>query len=211
MGGGWMAPADAIGRIGPNAITRLEEALTAGHGLEACRRLFARAGLLAHLEVRPCAMVDEADVTRLHAALHDCLPDADAAAVSAEAGRLTGDYLLAQRIPKAAQWFLRALPRRVAAPLFTRAIGRHAWTFAGSGRFSAWRDAGGLVLQIADNPACRAVHTPQPSCHYFAATFERLYAAILGPDVQVVETACEAAGDSACRFRVSWKAPGLRA
>ena len=81
-----MAPADAIGRIGPNAITRLEEALTAGHGLEACRRLFARAGLLAHLEVRPCAMVDEADVTRLHAALHDCLPDADAAAVSAEAG-----------------------------------------------------------------------------------------------------------------------------
>jgi divinyl protochlorophyllide a 8-vinyl-reductase len=101
--------------------------------------------------------------------------------------------------------------RQPDARLLTAAIARHAWTFAGSGEFSAARDAGGLILSITHNPAAREVETELPSCHYFAATFERIYTEILGPGVWVVETGCEAAGDSACTFRLSWPGVSRRA
>jgi divinyl protochlorophyllide a 8-vinyl-reductase len=192
-------------RIGPNAITRVEAALTAQLGEEACLCVFSRAGLLRHLANPPTDMVPEADVMRLHAELHDALPAAEADAVAAEAGRQTADYLLRVRIPRLAQMALRLLPKATAALLFTRAIARHAWTFGGSGRFSATRDAGGLVLLITDNPAARGYRADRPSCHYFAETFRGLYTAILGPRVRVVETQCEAAGAEACRFRVTWR------
>jgi divinyl protochlorophyllide a 8-vinyl-reductase len=159
---------------------------------------------MRHLVNPPTEMVPEADVMRLHAELHLVLPQADAAAVAAEAGRQTAAYLLAVRIPRLARLLLRLLPRSTAAWIFTRAIDRHAWTFGGTGRFSATRDAGGLALLIEDNPACRAFSADQPSCHYFVETFRGLYAAILGDRVRVVETGCEAAGADACRFRVTW-------
>lgn len=199
-----MTTADAAGRIGPNAITRMEEAVTAAYGNGFCLSLFARAGLARYLAHPPTGMVDEGEVAHLHAALHDCLPDEEAARVATVAGRLTGDYLLARRIPRAAQLILKLLPRPLAARLFTQAIAKHAWTFAGSGQFSAAHDAGGLVLCLHDNPACREVTTPQPSCHYFAATFERLYGEILGSGIRVVEISCEAAGDDCCSFRIGW-------
>lgn len=200
-----MTPTDAIGRIGPNAITRVAEVMTARHGQARCWQLFAKAGIARYLAQPPTEMVDEEEVTRLHRALHDCLAADEAARVATEAGRLTGDYLLARRIPKAAQVVLKLLPRTMAARLFTRSIAAHAWTFGGSGYFSVARDAGGLMLCIHDNPACRELRTGKPSCHYFAATFERLYGAILGPQVRVVEVACEAADDDCCCFRVSWR------
>jgi divinyl protochlorophyllide a 8-vinyl-reductase len=200
-----MTPAEAGARIGPNAITRVEAALTAQLGEEACQCVFARAGLLRHIANPPTDMVPEADVMRLHGELHRALPAADADAVAAEAGRQTAAYLLDMRIPWLAQVALRLLPKSMAARLFTRAIARHAWTFGGSGRFSASRDAGGLVLLIADNPAARGYRAERPSCHYFTETFRGLYTAILGPRVRVVETQCEAAGAEACRFRLTWR------
>lgn len=199
-----MTPAEATARIGPNAITRVEAALTERLGEEACQCVFSRAGLLRHLANPPTDMVPEADVMRLHAELHVALPQPDADAVAAEAGRQTAEYLLRVRIPHAAQMLLRLLPKATAAAIFTRAIARHAWTFGGSGRFSASRDAGGLVLLIEDNPAARGFRAERPSCHYFVETFRGLYTAILGNKVRVVETGCEAAGAQACRFRVTW-------
>lgn len=199
-----MQAAEQVGRIGPNAITRVETALRERLGEGPRLEVFARAGLLRHLATPPTEMVPEADVTRLHAAMQSVLSADEAAAVATEAGRQTALYLLAQRIPRFAQILLGLLPRTLAALLFTRAIARHAWTFAGSGQFSAMRDAGGLILLITDNPAVRGVSARRPSCHYFAATFEGLYRAILGPNVQVRETGCEAAGASACSFRVTW-------
>ena len=201
-----MQAAEAAGLIGPNAITRVEAALTQRLGRKPCQQVFAQARLLQHLASPPTRMVPEADVARLHAALHATLPGPQAAEIAAEAGRQTATYLLASRIPRPAQLLLRLLPRPTAAWLFTCAITRHAWTFAGSGRFSAMRDAGGLVLLITDNPAVRGLVAERPSCQYFAATFEGLYRAILGPKVRVVETGCEAAGASACSFRVTWRA-----
>jgi divinyl protochlorophyllide a 8-vinyl-reductase len=200
-----MTTADITGRIGPNAVTQVEAALTTQFGAETCQCVFARAGLLQHLADRPTEMVPEADVMHLHAELHRALPEADAAAVAAEAGRQTAAYLLRARIPRAAQLLLRLLPKSTAAWVFSRAIARHAWTFGGTGRFSATRDAGGLVLLIEDNPATRGFTAEGPSCHYFTETFRGLYTAILGRRVQVIETQCEAAGANACRFRVTWR------
>jgi divinyl protochlorophyllide a 8-vinyl-reductase len=195
---------DHHGRIGPNAVTRLAESLTLRLGDGPCHAVFAEAGLVDHLFHPPEDMVDDEDVARLHAALVSRLGEAQAAEIAADAGRRTADYLLAVRIPHLAQRLLAMLPRRLAANLLIRAVARHAWTFAGSGRF-AWRLDHGLGLELAGSPTARHLHTSRPACRYFAATFQRVFAAMLGPQVRVTETECEACGADACRFALSWR------
>ena len=85
--------------IGPNAITRMSEALTISLGSGICRDVFTAAGLERHLATPPTKMVDEIEVARLHRALIERLGPTEAAEISREAGRLTGDYLLENRIP----------------------------------------------------------------------------------------------------------------
>lgn len=112
------------------------------------------------------------------------------------AGRGTADYILANRIPAPAQRLIRALPRRLGAQLLAAAIARHAWTFAGSGRFSI-EEIRPLTLSIAANPLALA-----PGCDWHVAVFERLFAALVRPGAKVRETSCCGAGDPACRFTV---------
>jgi divinyl protochlorophyllide a 8-vinyl-reductase len=193
----------AAARIGPNAITRVAQALTHQCGQAATARLFGLAGLDAYLEQPPQQMVDENEARRLHALLHHQLGADGAARVASEAGTATADYLLAHRIPNAVQALLRVLPAPLAARVLLKAITRHAWTFAGSGRFEA--AAGRPVrLTIVDNPLCRGLHTEAPACAYYAATFERLFRALVKPHARVAEVSCEARGDDACRFEVRW-------
>jgi divinyl protochlorophyllide a 8-vinyl-reductase len=196
-------PVDPRARIGPNAITRVAEALRASAGEAAAVSVFSSAGLLGHLSQPPQHMVDEADVLSLHMALRAALGGAAADAVASDAGRRTGDYLLAHRIPRFAQLGLRLLPASLAARALLKAVGKHSWTFAGSGTFSV--DVGlPLVLSIRNNPLCRGVTTAQPSCTFYAATFERLFQALVHPQTQVREISCEACGDDCCRFHVTW-------
>jgi divinyl protochlorophyllide a 8-vinyl-reductase len=190
-------------RIGPNAVTRVAEALRASHGEARARAVFAACGLAHHLDHPPEAMVAEADVALLAAALRRTLPEEQARHVAARAGRATGDYLLAHRIPRPAQAVLRALPARLAAPLLLAAIRRHAWTFAGSGRFVA-RAGRPVQLAIAGNPMCRGIVAQAPACDYYAATFERLFRVLVHRRASVVETACTACGADACRFAIDW-------
>jgi len=129
-----LAPA---ARIGPNAITRVAQALQVLLGAAAARRVFERAQLAHYLAVPPSSMVDEAEVRRLHQALRAECDAATVRCVARLAGKHTGDYLLAHRIPRAAQVVLRALPSRLATRVLLAAIGRHAWTFAGGGIFTA--------------------------------------------------------------------------
>jgi divinyl protochlorophyllide a 8-vinyl-reductase len=187
------------GRIGPNAITRVAQALRVEIGDPATRAVFARAALDDRLDEPPTAMVDEAEVRRLHVVLLDAVGAPRAARVARAAGALTGDYLLAHRIPGPAQAVLRRLPAVLAERMLLAAVGRHAWTFAGSGRFAA-TPGSPTVVTLADNPLCRGVVSDAPSCHYHAATFERLWRALVAPDIRVVETACCACGAPACRF-----------
>ncbi len=194
---------EACSRIGPNAITRVAEAATERLGRAAVEALFRTSGLARHLAHPPEAMVAEDDVARLQAALRTGLDAHAAREIALDAGRRTGDYLLAHRIPRPAQALLKCLPAPLAARALVKAISRHAWTFAGSGRFTA---AAGrpFVLTIAGCPLCREINADTPVCDYYAATFERIFGALVSRGARVTETRCQAAGAPACAFEVRW-------
>lgn len=190
-------------RIGPNAVTRIADALRAEFGPDGARGVFAAAGLVRYLDAPPQRMVDEGEVALLHRRLRESLGTDAARRIGREAGLRTGDYLLAHRIPWPVQWLLRALPAPLAARVLLGAIGRHAWTFAGSGRFRVLHGTP-LLLFIEDNPLCRGVVADEPLCDFYAATFERLFRVLVHPASAVREVACEATGAPACVFEVRW-------
>jgi divinyl protochlorophyllide a 8-vinyl-reductase len=199
-------------RIGPNAITRVAEALGRLGGPTLAESVFERAGLGALLRSPPTQMVDEQEVIRLHQALRAALDPTAVERVARDAGERTARYLLADRIPRPVQALLRRLPAPWAARVLLHAIARHAWTFTGSGRFAwsqtGWRAAsrGGepVRLTLHDNPTCRGIRTEAPACAYHAAVFETLFATLVHPAARVNETSCEASGGDACRFEVRW-------
>jgi divinyl protochlorophyllide a 8-vinyl-reductase len=200
------------GRIGPNAITRVAEVLPGFVGAQETRAVFERAGLAGYLQAPPEQMVDEAEVTGLHLALREALGGRLAGEVARSAGQRTADYLLAHRIPRPVQALLKRLPAPWAARVLLSAIRRHAWTFAGSGVFSA--DAGSgvfagrpgrpVVLIIRGNPLCKGLHSDVPVCDFYAATFERLFRTLVHRDARAFEVACEGRGDAECRFELRW-------
>ena len=198
-----LAAHDAPARIGPNAILRVAEALRRSGGAAIERRIFHAAHLDGYLGAPPERMVDEAEVTRLHHALRVTLGDASARAISIDAGRATGDYLLAHRIPKPVQALLKLMPSRLAARVLLQAISRHAWTFAGSGTFTA-TPGRPVRFAIRNNPICRGMLANAPVCDYYAATFERLFRTLVDRRAEVVEIECEAMGADACRFEIRW-------
>jgi divinyl protochlorophyllide a 8-vinyl-reductase len=191
------------GRIGPNAIIRVAEALRHQVGASITAELFALAGLSPYLAAPPQQMVDEAEARRLHIVLRSELGPRVAAEVSREAGVATAEYLLAHRIPKPVQALLRVLPAALACRLLLTAIRRHAWTFAGSGTFTAVAGRPTL-LTIRDNPLCRGQASEVPVCDYYAATFEHLFRQLVHRDTRCTELSCEARGDDACRFELRW-------
>jgi divinyl protochlorophyllide a 8-vinyl-reductase len=198
-----MSTVAAGGRIGPNAITRVAEVLPGLIGERETRAVFERARLAGYLQAPPQSMVDEAEVTRLHQTLRDALGGPLAGLVARQAGQRTADYLLAHRIPRPVQALLKRLPAPWAARLLLQAIRRHAWTFAGSGEFTA-RAGRPVVLTIRGNPLCKGVVSDAPACDFYAATFERLFRALVHRDARAVEVACEARGDAECRFELRW-------
>ena len=192
--------------VGPNAVTRVVEALGQA-GLEgATLPIFAAAGVREWLDAPPTEMVDERGVARLHRAARDALPPDRATEILADAGRRTAEYLLANRIPL---WFQRSLPWAPTAwrqRLLLAAIGRHAWTFAGSGRFS-WRVGHPTLLEIRDNPFCAGERRAGPVCDWHAAVFQTLFGVLVRPAARVREVACAARGDECCRFALTWPSP----
>ncbi len=199
------------GLIGPNAVTRLAEALAAQVGSERTASIFGEAGQAKLLAAPPEKMVDEQIVTALHVAMRHQLDTPQALRASTRAGELTADYLLANRIPRPVQALLRVLPAMLAARLLVLAIGRHAWTFAGSGQFAALflphalgKGAPHLRFSITGCLVCRGAEASQPACAYYAATFERLFRKLVHRGANVVESRCEACGDSSCEFDIRW-------
>lgn len=199
-------PALASGAlIGPNAVTRISQAMESLGYAGSLRTIFALAGGSEWLETPPTRMVDETSAARLHRAIRDVFAVADANNILAEAGRLTADYLLANRIPRAFQRLLPWLPRRWAERLFLAAISRHAWTFVGSGRFSA-SVGDPTTIEIRMNPLCSGERRCRAVCVWHAAVFKRLFGELISPAARVEEISCEARGDSACRFHLTWTA-----
>lgn len=185
-----------VGRIGPNAILQLIPVLDAAGGRALRDRIFLAGGLdgLPGTD----GLMDERPAGAVHRALRAELPDA-APRLAAEAGRRTADYILAHRIPRLVQRLLRLLPAGIAERLLTRAIAKHAWTFAGSGAFRV-ASLTPLVFEIEDNPIVRGERAEGPVCHWHAAVFERLFQVLVDPRAQCVETDCAAVGGKVCRF-----------
>ena len=163
--------------------------------------LLRAAGLESYAAEMPSEMVPEGDVTALYRTLRTRLSESAADASMRLAGRKTAAYLLAHRIPRAAQAILRSLPGRLAAPVLLRAITRHTWTFAGSGIGSA--AVGPPVrISIAGCPLCRDSIATAPICRYYAESFEALFRELVSARASASEIHCEAAGARSCVFEI---------
>ena len=123
-------------------------------------------------------MIPEADALRLHRwlALHDPM---GAFVIAEESGARTADYIIANRIPRAACWLLRHLPAWAAAPLLMAAIRKHAWTFVGAGAFTA---ADGWHFAIDRSAADDSLPPPGSLFHWYAAVFTRLFRRLVAAD-----------------------------
>jgi divinyl protochlorophyllide a 8-vinyl-reductase len=198
-----LSHASHIGRIGPNAIIRVAEALEHLEGSPTRTEIFRHAELDHYLAQAPDAMVPEHEVTRLQRTLRERLSAARAVAVNREAGRLTGQYLLAHRIPGIAQAILRRLPPGYANRLLLKAIGGHTWTFAGSGDVELLPGPPARI-RIRRCPLCRELKDDGPVCDYYAATFEHLYRTLVAGTAVARELTCQAHGADACVFELNW-------
>jgi len=193
------------GRIGPNAVLQVPEALHRA-GLAAMRAaVFRAAGETGWLAEPPARMVDERRVAALHAAVLSVLGPARGTAVLRGAGRLTADYVIAHRIPRAARAVLAGLPRPLATRALARLVTAHAFTFAGSGRL-AIRCGEPVVLHLSENPIAVAVPSGGLSCAYHAGAFERLCGRLLAAPARL--EAADAPADGACRIVISLSRPG---
>ncbi|WP_041447541.1 bacteriochlorophyll 4-vinyl reductase [Thiocystis violascens] len=191
------------GRIGPNAIIRIAESLEASQGRQAVTDLFHLAGLDRYLQAMPTEMVDEQEVVALQGALRVQLGIPAARSVSRDAGLRTGDYLLANRIPRPAQRLLSILPPSLACRTLIKAIRGNSWTFVGTGVFDADPSYPPKLL-IANSPMCRGATAAEPLCDFYAGTFERLFRRLVQRESVVTEIACEANGAPRCVFEVRW-------
>ena len=183
-------------KIGPNAILQLIAVMREEQHDRWLRDIFYRSGLSAMLLDPPTEMVDEAAVADLYDALFGRLPPAAASRIAGKAGRHTARYILANRIPKPVQFLLKLLPARWSAPLLLRAIERHAWTFAGSGKTRVVT-GDEAAIEIAGNPIA------MPGCVWHGAVFETLLQRLVSVKASGRHTACCRDGAPACRFEIA--------
>ena len=196
--------------IGPNAIIQVAGAIRNRYDAARLEEVMQKAELADYLASPPSAMVPEREVARLHQAVASLLPAPQGEVIMREAGRNTALYLLANRIPAPAQAVLKLLPAPLAARALLKAIARHAWTFAGSSRFTL--DARHPVHIALDGsplfatPECRSL-----AASYFEATFETLFQTLVSRRTRVVSGTGAAhengAGrhDAACAFDLVWR------
>ena len=185
------------GLIGPNAILQLAPVLERAGGGELRDHIMALGGVFELPS--DAGLMPEGPAARVHQAMRAELPDL-APGLAWEAGRRTGLYILANGIPRPAQLVLKTLPPPLAARMLKGAISRHAWTFAGSGRFQA---VSPYVFEIADNPIVAGERSEHPLCHWQAAVFETLYRRLVDPHMRCAESTCCATGAAACRFELT--------
>ncbi|WP_439649779.1 bacteriochlorophyll 4-vinyl reductase [Gymnodinialimonas ulvae] len=183
--------------MGPNAILQLLPLLDRLGGPERREQMLAAAGIFELPDGQ--SMIPEGDAARLHRQLRLDEPEL-APRLSAAAGVATANYIMAHRIPKPAQAVLKGLLPALAARALSKAIARHAWTFAGSGAFAVvdpWH------FEIVDNPLIRGERSEVCLCDWHAAVFERLYRVLVSRTARCREIQCGALGDGVCRFEVT--------
>jgi divinyl protochlorophyllide a 8-vinyl-reductase len=192
-------------RIGPNSVLQTLRALRELERPELAQLIPLR----AELPVRfPAGMIPEAWFVRLIQVLRASLPTRRAEAVLRRSGAYTADYVSRNRIPAPLRLLLRLLPVRLGIPLLLAAFRRHAWTFAGGGRFHAEGRFPGTIV-LSGCPTCRADSAADLHGHagaYYEAAFEGLLS-LASPKVRVREVACQSSHDPDCRFQISLTDP----
>jgi len=184
--------------IGPNALTQLFEPIRKNCGEEALSRLLLDAGIIALPDM--LGLMDEAPVIRFHTQLHYTLPE-KAHLIERQAGIGTAKYILENRIPKLAQFILKALPKAISARILSNAINHNAWTFAGSGSFRI-TSRKPIIFSIVNNPLVRDMTSHKPLCVWHEAVFETLFQELVSKSTTVREVSCCACGDPSCQFEV---------
>ena len=182
--------------IGPNAVVQLADAMREALGADRAEYIFRQSGSSRMFFEPPTEMVDERVAAVLYQTLFAALPDEVASGIAAHAGARTADYVLKNRIPFVARTILRLLPATLAAPALSRAIEKHAWTFAGSGAFR-YIPGAPLLFRIADNPLA------MPGCVWHRAVFERLFRRLVSRRTHVRQTRCCYHGAPFCEFEIS--------
>jgi divinyl protochlorophyllide a 8-vinyl-reductase len=196
-----VAPHRAQGSIGPNAILQLVKRVRERFGDGAAAGLLD--GTPWRLDRLPGDMVPEAHVRIVVLATYAHLGGAEARQMLDDAGAGTARYLLANRIPKAAQWVIRHLPKTLGLRVLLAAIGRNSWTFAGSARFEIHHAHHPTMVEFHDCAMCRGMHAAQTGCTFYQATFRELLRQLVSPTAEVEELSCCAAGAASCRFALT--------
>lgn len=186
----------AHARIGPNAVIQFDNAITALLDGATAQRVFAQAGLNHYIGAPPHEMIDEGEAVRLFRTVQATFDPSQARRLARSAGARTGNYILAHRIPKAAQTVLKLLPRPLAARALLSAIQKNAWTFCGSGRVETAYGRP-MTIAIAANPLAVA------GCHWHCAVFETLFGELISRRTTVHHVSCCEQGAEACRFEIS--------
>lgn len=188
-------------RIGPNSVLQSLRALAE---LESAQVLAAIRDRAALPDPLPDGMIPDAWFVRLVEAIRAELPDDRAEAVLQRAGAHTATYVAAHRIPRPIRALLAVLPARLGIPILLTAFRKHAWTFAGAGRFAIEGEYPGTLV-LEDAPTCREHGDGPLRGSYYAAAFEGLLR-LASARVHVHEIACQGAGAARCRFHVSFDA-----
>ncbi|MFN8566701.1 MAG: bacteriochlorophyll 4-vinyl reductase [Kouleothrix sp.] len=193
--------AGTAAKIGPNAVIQTVNALLDMHGRAATQRLLEQIGKPWLLDYHPGALIDEHEFAALYHDLIGALGIDATGLVMARAGGRTARYVMANRIPRPIHWLLRLLPRRLSLKLLLGAIGKHAWTFAGSGQFS-YSLGRTPLLALANSLTARGLASAGPACAFYQAAFQGFMETLIDPRLRVREVRCAACGAARCEFTI---------
>lgn len=187
-------------RIGPNAIIQTIAALREVYAPDELPRLLA-GGAEAYLSQLPHEMIPEEQFHALVELITPRLGIERAGEILYRSGERTADYVRANRIPAPFRAVLGVLPAPLGLRLLLLAISKHAWTFAGSGKFSfhlgraPWISIGKPVDH--DTSAIAAV-----LCRYYCGSFTQMLRRVVSQRIELRETSCQARGGEACVYQI---------
>lgn len=191
-------------RIGPNSIIQTVEALKEHYGYSRTVEILHQGGYLQLMDNLPSTMVAEQEFVSLATMLIHQLGSEQAGNILNRSGQRTAFYLLKHRIPPFFQYIVKHLPRGAGFTLLLMAIGKNAWTFVGSGRFSF---VGGKAPRIMLFNRSSGHTVPPEACRFYAGTFETLLRELLGAQATVEEIRCPASDEIRCAYAVSYRSP----
>ncbi|NNJ10861.1 bacteriochlorophyll 4-vinyl reductase [Chloroflexales bacterium ZM16-3] len=189
-----------VARIGPNSIIQTITSLRETCSPDELRALLAgeAEGYLSHL---PHEMIPEGEFHDLVRLLVARMGIERAGEVLYRSGELTADYVRANRIPAPIRTLLGLFPAQISLRLLLPAISKHAWTFAGSGKFS-------FSLSLTPSVSIGKPEGQDTSgiaaalCCYYCGAFTQMLRRLVSRRIELRETSCQAHGGPACVYQI---------